>query len=152
MVSKRSTGGLHLAALLVTAAVLVGACGGDDDDSGSGNGGDGGGEAQSVELTAANFTFDPTTIEAAPGQEIQVTLVNDDSAEHSFTVEDLDVEVEAEGGESADVSFTAPDSGSVEFHCEYHPDQMKGEITVDGSAADSGASDSGGRGAYDLDE
>ena len=151
MVSKRSTGGLHLAALLVTAAVLVGACGGDDDDSGSGNGGDGG-DAQSVELTAANFTFDPTTIEAAPGQEIQVTLVNDDSAEHSFTVEDLDVEVEAEGGESTDVSFTAPDSGSVEFHCEYHPDQMKGEITVDGSAADSGASDSGGRGAYDLDE
>jgi plastocyanin len=152
MVSRRSTGGLRLAALLVTAAVVVAGCGGDDDESGSGNDGDGRGAAQSVELTAANFTFDPATIEAEPGQEIKVTLVNDDSAEHSFTVEDLDVEVEAEGGESADVTFTAPDSGSVEFHCEYHPDQMKGEITVDGSAAGSGTSDSGSRGAYDLDE
>ena len=154
MVSKLSTRGARLAVLLVTAALLVGACGGDDDDSGSnGNGGGGGGgEGQSVELTAANFMFDPTTIEAEPGQEVTVNLVNDDEAEHSFTVEDLDVEVEAEGGESADVTFTAPDSGSVEFFCEYHPDQMRGEIAVDGSAAEADTSGSGGRGAYDLDE
>jgi plastocyanin len=152
MVSKWSTRGVRLTVLLVTAALVVGACGGDDDDSGSNGGGSGGGEAQSVDLTAANFAFDPTTIEAEPGQEVTVTLVNDDSAEHSFTVEDLDVEVEAEGGESADVTFTAPDSGSVEFHCEYHPEQMRGEITVDGSAADTDSSGSGGRGAYDLDE
>jgi plastocyanin len=152
MVSKWSTRGVRLAMLLVTVALVAGACGGDDDDSGSNGGGSGGGEPQSVELTAANFAFDPTTIEAEPGQEVTVTLVNGDSAEHSFTVEDLDVEVEAEGGESADVTFTAPDSGSVEFHCEYHPEQMRGEITVDGSAAGTDSSGSGGRGAYDLDE
>jgi cytochrome c oxidase subunit 2 len=154
MVSNGSTRGLRLALLLVTAALVVGACGGDDDDSGSGDGGGNGGgsEAQSIEVTAANFAFDPTTIEVEPGQEITVTLVNDDDAEHSFTVEDLDVEVEAHGGESADVTFTAPDSGSVEFHCEYHPEQMRGEISIDGSAASSDSSGSGGRGAYDLDE
>jgi cytochrome c oxidase subunit 2 len=152
MVSKSRTGGLRLAVLLVTAALVVGACGGDDDDSGSNGGGSGGGEGQSIELTAANFSFDPATIEAEPGQEVTVTLVNDDDAEHSFTVTDLDVEVEAEGGESADVTFTAPDSGSVEFHCKYHAEQMRGEITVDGAAAGSDSSSSGGRGAYDLDE
>jgi cytochrome c oxidase subunit 2 len=151
MVSNLSTRGVRLAALLVTAALLAGACGGDDDDSGS-NGGAGGGEGQSVELTAADFAFDPTTIEAEPGQELTVTLVNDDSAEHSFTVSDLDVEVEAEGGESAEVTFNAPDSGSVEFICKYHPEQMTGEISVDGSAAGSDSSRSGGSGAYDLDE
>src|ERR671919_1765072 len=122
MVSTRSAGILRVAVLLVAAALVVSACGGDDDDSGS----NGGGEAQSIEITAANFAFDPTTIEAHPGQEIEVTLANEDDAEHSFTITDLDVEVEAAGGESADVSFSAPDSGSVEFFCKYHPEQMTG--------------------------
>ena len=148
MVSNRSTAGLRLAALLVTAAVVVGACGGDD-DSGS-NGGDGGAGTQSVEVTAADFAFDPTTIEAEPGQEIEVTFVNNDSADHTFTVQDLDVNVQAAAGETADVTFTAPDSGTVEFVCSFH-DQMIGEISVDGAASGSDSSDSGGRGAYDLD-
>ena len=41
-----------------------------------------------------------------------------------------DAEVEAEGGESATTTFTAPESGTVEFICKYHPDQMTGEISV----------------------
>ena len=151
MVSNWSARGVRLAVLLVTAALLAAACGGDDDDSGNGDG-SGGGEAQSVEVTAANFAFDPTTIEAEPGQDVTVTLVNDDEAPHTFTVEDLDVSVEAQGGESAEVTFTAPDSGSVGFMCEIHPEQMTGEISVDGSAASSDSSSSGGRGAYDLDD
>ena len=152
MVSTRSAGILRVAVLLVAAALVVSACGGDDDDSGSNGGGDGGGEAQSIEVTAANFAFDPTTIEAEPGQEIEVTLANEDDAEHSFTITDLDVEVEAAGGESADVSFSAPDSGSLEFFCKYHPEQMTGEVAVDGSAATENSDTGGGRGAYDLDE
>jgi hypothetical protein len=59
------------------------------------------------------------------------------------------VETEAEGGESAEVSFTAPEEGAVEFHCKYHPDQMTGEISVDGSAAGGNGGDkedSGGGG------
>jgi len=152
MASNWSARGVRLAVLLVTVALLAAACGGDDDDSGSNGDGNGEVESQSIEVTAAGFAFDPSTIEAEPGQEVTVTLVNNDEAPHTFTVEDLDASVQAAGGESADVTFTAPDSGSVGFLCEIHPEQMTGEITVDGAAASSESSSSGGRGAYDLDE
>jgi plastocyanin len=122
-------------AALIVAALLVGACGEDDD------GGSGSGSGDSVELVAQDFSFDPTTLDLPAGEEVTVTLTNEGEAEHSFTVEDLDVETEAEGGESAEVSFTAPDEGAVEFHCKYHPDQMTGEISVDGSAAGGSGSD-----------
>lgn len=96
-----------------------------------------------VEVVAANFAFDPTSISADPGDVINVILVNEDDVEHSFTIDDV-VDVEAHGGEDASGSFTAPDS-TVEFYCRYHPDQMRGEVTIGGS---SGA-DTGGGGMMD---
>jgi plastocyanin len=158
MISNRSLIAARLAALMLVSALVLGACGGDDDGSSNGgNGGDGGsGDAggMSVDVTAADFAFDPTTIEAEAGQEVTVTLVNEDDAEHSFTIDDPSVDTEAHGGESAEVSFTAPDS-SVEFYCRYHPDQMQGEVAVGGSAAGSSgrSGDSGGgNGAYNYDD
>jgi plastocyanin len=113
--------------LVAVVGVLVfGACG---DDNGDGGGGEGS-AAQTVDLTAQNFAFDPSTIEVDAGAEVELTFNNEDDVEHSFTAEDLDVEVEAEGGESATTSFTAPESGTVEFICKYHPDQMTGELSV----------------------
>jgi plastocyanin len=113
----------------VAAGVLVfGACG---DDNGDGGGDSGNvGATQSVDLTAQDFAFDPSSIEVDSGAEVELTFNNEDDVEHSFTAEDLDAEVEAEGGESATTTFTAPESGTVEFICEYHPDQMTGEISV----------------------
>jgi plastocyanin len=115
--------------LFVAAGVLAFvACG---DDNGEGGGGSGNGSAtQSVDLTAQDFAFDPSTIEVDSGAEVELTFNNEDDVEHSFTAEDLDAEVEAEGGESATTTFTAPESGTVEFFCKYHPDQMTGEISV----------------------
>jgi plastocyanin len=145
----------RVAALAFVAALIFAACGDDDGDSASngGNGGSGSG-GQTVEITAADFAFDPTTIDAEAGEEITVTLTNEDDTEHSFTIDDPEVETEAEGGESGEVTFTAPDS-SVEFYCRYHPDQMTGEVSVGGSAAGSSSNrsgDSGGSGAYNYDD
>jgi plastocyanin len=108
---------------LVAVALIFGACGGDDD----GGGGDGGSET--LDVTARDFEFADTS-PSVPAGEVEVQFTNEGEAEHSFTVEDLDVEVEAEGGESATTTFTA-EAGTYEFHCEYHPDQMTGELTVE---------------------
>jgi plastocyanin len=133
----------HASALVVLSvgALLLGACG-EDDGGGSASG-------ETTELVAQDFSFDPTTLDLAAGEEVTVTLMNEGEAEHSFTVEELDVETEAEGGESSEVSFTAPDEGTVEFFCKYHPDQMTGEISVDGGAAGGGNTDEGGTGGGD---
>jgi plastocyanin len=127
-------------AVLIVGALLLGACGEDDGGSGSG---------ESVELVAQDFSFEPTTLDLPAGEEVTVNLVNEGEAEHSFTVEELDVETEAEGGESSEVSLTAPDEGTVEFFCKYHPDQMTGEISVGGGAAGKGDTDEGGSGGGD---
>jgi plastocyanin len=117
-----------LALLVVVSSVFfIGACGGDDDG--------GGGGSTEAEVVAQDFSFDPTTLDLPAGGEVTVTLNNEGEAEHSFTSDDLDVETEAEGGESSEVTFTAPDEGTAEFHCKYHPDKMKGEITVDGGSS-----------------
>ena len=79
-------------------------------------------------MTAADIAFDPTELTVAAGETI--TLRNEDDVEHSFTIDDPEVDVEAEGGEEA--SVTAPDeAGTYDFHCRYHPDQMTGTLTVE---------------------
>lgn len=124
--------------LLVTGfvAILATGCGGDDT-------GNGGGAATQIEVTARDFEFVTTSLDAEAGAEVEVTLVNEGEAAHTFTIEDV-VEVEAEGGEEASTTFTAPDT-TVEFFCAFHPDQMRGQLTIGGSAED----DTGGGGAGD---
>lgn len=126
-------------AMLVPAALFA-ACGDDDDDDTSGPGGasttapaDGGdGETATIDITAANFAFDPTEITVPDGATVTVNLTNSDSAVHSFTVGDEDV-TEAEGGADSTGAFEAS-SDTVEFHCKYHP-AMTGTITVEGASA-----------------
>jgi plastocyanin len=128
---------MSFAALMAVGVLLFAACGSDEP---SGGGSTSGGD---VTLTAKDIAFDPTEIDVGAGEEVNVTLDNQDDTEHSFTVDDLDVEIEAEGGESADVSFTAPDSEeTIEFHCKYHSDTMVGEIVVGGSTSSKDSKDS----------
>jgi plastocyanin len=119
---------IAVALLLVAGLGLLAACGNDA----------GGGDGEALEVTASDFSFDPTTLEVEPGAEVTVTLINDGEAEHSFSIEDPEVEVEAEGGEEAETSFTAPDEGTLDFFCKYHPTQMTGELVVGGGGASGG--------------
>ena len=68
---------------------------------------------------------DPVTV--APGAE--VTVKNDDTAEHSVTSEtEGTFDEHVDGGESD--TFTAPtEPGEYAFYCTYHP-SMKGTLIV----------------------
>ena len=118
-----------LIALTAAALLLLGACGDDDDDAESTGAG-----SDALEVVAKDFSFEPETIEAEPGQTLSVHLVNDGNAEHSFTVEELDADAEADGGEEADVEVEIPEEGGTfEFICRYHPSQMTGTIDAGGA-------------------
>ena len=56
-------------------------------------------------------------------------FTNTGSVEHNFTVEGQSVSKDAEAGESASVKVDLP-AGTYQFHCKYHPTQMKGTLTV----------------------
>ena len=125
----------RLIALTAVTVLVLAACGDDDDDAESTSG-------DAVEVVAEGFVFEPDTIEAEPGETLEVHFVNEDDVEHSFTVESLDADVEAEGGEEGDVDVDIPeDGGSIEFICRYHPDQMTGTIEAGGTGAGAGTGD-----------
>lgn len=121
-----------LTILLTVALLFAGACGGND-DSGSENSAKGTGEsadALPVTVTAKNFKFRPDALEGHATHTVDLTLVNEDDATHSFTIDEMEVDIEAEGGQETQSSFTPEETGTFEFYCKYHPETMKGEFEV----------------------
>jgi plastocyanin len=92
--------------------------------SASGAGSAGGSADQTV--TIKDIAFHPTTLTINGSTTIEV--VNQDSIEHSFTLDDDSVSQDVQGGESATV--TIDPAASIGWHCEFHPTTMKGTITV----------------------
>lgn len=164
----------RLAALVIAtlAAMLVlGACGSDDGDSDSSSD-DGGGDAPvelsgevndegtedasgstTLEMEADDFYFGPTFVKATPGSTLTITVENEGDANHTFTVDDQNIDTDVDPGSSADVDVTVPDSGNVAFYCRFHISQgMQGAVfTGTGASTGSGgggddAPDTGGGG------
>ena len=104
--------------LLVLAVAVVGRVAYDSPPAQSGD----------IEIAAQDFEFSTDVIEA-DGGEVSVFIDNKDSALHTFTVEDLDVDVAVPGGSTARVTFDAP-PGSYEFICIPHESDMKGTLEV----------------------
>ena len=98
----------------------------------------GGGPTQSVEVTAQDFSFEPTELPVDPGAEVTVSLTNDGNTTHTFTAEDVELDIQAPAGASTEGTFTAPDSGSIDYVCTFHP-SMKGTITVGGEGGGAGS-------------
>jgi plastocyanin len=109
--------------VLLLAAGLV-ACGDDDDDSGSEASE---GEENTVQVTASGTAFDPTTATATAG-EVYFEVTNEDAFEHTFTIDDADVDIhlDANGSGEAEADLEA---GTYEWRCTIHS-SMKGTLTV----------------------
>lgn len=114
-------------ALLFTLTFVLAACGGDDGGGGETGGetgtetGTGGGTA----LTIEGFAFDPSTISVSGPTEI--TITNNDSVAHTFTLDDGSIDEEIAGGASATVTVDV--STSTGFACRFHP-AMTGSVEV----------------------
>jgi plastocyanin len=128
--------------LLVAAAALA-ACGSSSSSTGSSSGGPYGGGSSSkttattaattgtgasIALSAKDFAFTPTSL-SAPAGGGTVKFTNTGTVEHNFTVDGKGISKDAEAGGSATVKVDLP-AGTYQFHCKYHPTQMKGTLTV----------------------
>lgn len=83
-----------------------------------------------VNITAKNVKYSPTTITLKKGQKVTFTLRNMDNIKHNLTIKGLKVNTDVPGTKTGSASLTPKVAGTYEFHCEYHPQQMKGTITV----------------------
>ena len=76
------------------------------------------------------FAFEPAELTFDAGELVSLTLISE-SQFHTFTVEELGVDVSVNGGETVSVSFTFDERGTYELICIPHQALgMKGTITV----------------------
>ncbi len=102
--------------------------GGGNDDSGmDDSGGEDGDHAGHVALTADNFAFAPTAIEAKAGSEISIENANA-ATPHTFTIDGTAIDLELSPGDVEDVTIDL-DPGAYDFHCRFHA-SMTGTLTV----------------------
>ncbi len=101
---------IFLCATIAAVALLVVACGG--------GGGGGGGAALNVAVTNTEFKFDPATINAAPGQTINLTVRNAGSIQHTWVLSAANVKLTIDPGQSVTKTFTAPAAGTYVIECD----------------------------------
>lgn len=124
-----------ITALLTVGTLALAACGSSDDNSSSSSssGSAGGAYGSSKTSTASSSdgsseikvgmvdnSFEPATITGKAGSTVKVELENKGQREHNFVVDSQKISKDVEPGEDGTVSVKIPDSGSVEFYCEYH--------------------------------
>ena len=114
------------------------------------------------------FVFDPVDLSFSAGEVVSFTFVGE-SQFHTFTVEELGIDVDVDGGETVSFDFTFDQSGTYTLICIPHQAQgMVGTITVGPSAAGAAPAppppapaaataktvnldDAGGRGPFSFD-
>ncbi|MBI5303883.1 MAG: cupredoxin domain-containing protein [Chloroflexi bacterium] len=90
-------------------------------------------QARRIEISARQFAYEPATLNVQRGDTITVHLESLDAA-HGLAVDGYAVNIQAEPGKSADVTFVADKEGKFKFRCSIacgtlHP-FMIGELDV----------------------
>jgi len=130
------------AAILFGLILVLAACGGNDDNSTEDTGGNDATEQaedngssedtatnNDLDITATNFEFDQDEYTVESGEEVKVSLANDDGM-HGLAIDDLDVNIEGDG----EATFTPEEPGEYTIYCsipcgEGH-DDMKSTLIV----------------------
>lgn len=134
--------------LFLAATAGLAACGGTTTPSppatagATGTASPAGGATPGITVIAHDFGFDPTALTVAPGASVTLTFVNTGAVKHNVTATAVHVNLDGDAGTTHTTTFTAPQSGTISFHCEYHPTKMTGTITVGAAAASSSSAPS----------
>ncbi|MEX0991629.1 MAG: cupredoxin domain-containing protein [Actinomycetota bacterium] len=91
--------------------------------------------ATSLEVELDNFYFSPTTIQGDASQKVTLTLTNDSSTLHNFSVqafnETIDQDVKPGETKEVEVQFGNVLDSIAVFECKYHASQgMRGALQV----------------------
>jgi plastocyanin len=126
--SSRIRSASWLGAVLLSLALVAGACSGDSGEGGDATETDAGGDIApgSTTISIADLTFEPTTLSVSSGQ-TEISITNADSVDHTFTLDDGSVDEAVAAGQTATVTVDLTESTG--FHCEIHP-SMTGTIEV----------------------
>ena len=97
---------------------------------------------QTLEVTEDNFFFQPKEFTAKAGQKVTFNIKNNATTNHNMRVAGVDKQYNTAddavsknqtiaAGQTSTLEWTAPaTAGTYYFHCDFHPTQMTGTITV----------------------
>jgi plastocyanin len=85
-------------------------------------------EEGDVTVVAKDIEFQDTSLSASSGQ-VSVFVDNQDSTLHTFTIDELEVDLDIPAGKSARVTFSA-EPGEYTFYCVPHEADMEGTIQI----------------------
>ena len=71
---------------------------------------------RNFKIEASTFSFDPAVIRVNPGDQVNIDLVALDVV-HGLVIDGYEVDVTADPGQTARISFTADRSGVFKFRC-----------------------------------
>ena len=120
---RRGIKGATVAGVLALALTAAACSSGDDSGTGGSASAAGGGSAT---LTVKDFEFSPSTLDVSSGQ-TTITVTNDGTVVHNFSLDDGSVSQDIDPGASATVTVDV--SADAPFHCKYHS-QMTGTLKV----------------------
>lgn len=134
--------------LLAIAVVLAQDTGG----GGAAAEGEGGGAGGGMTIAAANVQFDTQELTFPADQETELTLDNEDSVEHNFSIyetedaqEDFFIGQNVGPGASTTYNIPAMPAGDYFFRCDLHPTSMVGTAIVEaGGGGEEGGGEEGG--------
>lgn len=91
-------------------------------------------QTHDITITARTFAFEPSTLQVHRGDTVNIHLESLDAV-HGLFIDGYDVNIQAEPGKSANVTFVADREGKFKFRCSVtcgalHP-FMIGELNVD---------------------
>jgi len=83
------------------------------------------------ELSAQDFSFQPTEFLVKAGRQVTITVVNRGAVAHNLSIPSIPVDLDFGANRRETVIFVLPDEGVVEFFCKFHADRgMKGSFRV----------------------
>jgi plastocyanin len=82
-----------------------------------------------VELELDNFYFEPTFIKSPGGATATVKLHNEGDVQHTFTIDDLEVDEELAPDEEKTITVEIGTETRYEYYCRFHaPQGMRGAL------------------------
>ncbi len=71
---------------------------------------------RTLRLTASSFAFSPAVIEVNPGDQVTIKLTSSDVV-HGLYLDGYDLQMTADPGQTATLTFTADKTGTFRFRC-----------------------------------
>ncbi len=89
---------------------------------------------RTIVVTATEFSFDPDTITVSPGETIVIIVRNEGRVFHTFTIDELGIDVALNPGDEERIEITVPEGVErITFYCRPHVGLgMVGELVVQG--------------------